>query len=412
MPVLIPTTELQRGMRLLEALRIDGLTMLAAGRELTEIDIAELGRRFPDLLVRIADPILDELTEFEDDSRDRAVAEHVRQQIAGAMCEVQHRFAERASLRSVDFVRVHHVVAEVFEYLQVNAGPIALLSRVLGRDNYLAHHTGNVFYLSMMLGAATRDYVYQERRRQSGIKGCDPRSLLDLAPLGLGAMFIDIGMLPLQEILALPRPLTKEERGRVLEHPVIGAQLLPESFSAVARSIVKTHHENFDGSGYPQRLPGEKLQVFTRIVRIADAFAAATASNQYRDAKSPPRVLWEMTEGPYARFYDPVLLKVFAKLIQPFPIGARLQLADGRTAVVVKYNRTSPFHPQVLVAFDRDGRRLPEGSVEGPLPLDSRPELRAESWDGEDLGYLYGEGGGAAPGKPAEFSTAFEACYP
>ncbi|MBK9121042.1 MAG: HD domain-containing protein [Phycisphaerales bacterium] len=412
MPLLIPTSELQAGMRLLEPVRLAGLTLLAAGKVLTATDIAELERRYPDLAVQIADPLLDQLAEFEDDGRDRAVAEHVRHQITGAMREVQHRFSERASLKSVDFPRLQRVVAEMLEYLQVNSGSVALLSRVLGRENYLAHHTGNVFYLAMMLGAAMRDYVFTERQRQAAMKGADPRTFLDLTPLGLGAMFIDVGMLPVQEILTRPRPLTQEERALVREHPIVGAQLLPDNFSAVARSIVKTHHENFDGTGYPQALPGDRLQIFTRIVRIADAFSAATSSNQYREAKSAPRALWEMTVGPYARFYDPALLKVFGTLLQPFPIGARLRLTDGRSAVVVKYNRTNPFFPHVLIAFDRDGVHLPEAQITGPIALDACSGVRVASWGDEDLSYLYSDGSEHIVPRPAEFRTAFEACYP
>ena len=78
-----------------------------------------------------------------------------------------------------------------------------------------------------------------------------------------------------------------------------------------------------DGSGYPDGLGGDQLHVFTRIVRIADAFDAATSTSVYKEAKSPVRVLWEISTGPYARFYDPALVRTLTKLVQPFPIGAR-----------------------------------------------------------------------------------------
>ena len=100
------------------------------------------------------------------------------------------------------------------------------------------------------------------------------------------------------------------------------------------------------------------------------------------------RALWEMTYGPYRKFYDPVLMKVFASIIQPFPIGAKLVLADGRTAVVVKYNRKSPFQPTVVIAFDADGRRVPADKLEAPVNVGEGNDLRLESYGAEDLRYV------------------------
>ena len=68
---------------------------------------------------------------------------------------------------------------------------------------------------------------------------------------------------------------------------------------SAAKMVVRWHHENFDGSGYPDRKPGSSLHVFVRIARICDAFDAATSEKFYKQAKSPVRALWEMTFGPY-----------------------------------------------------------------------------------------------------------------
>ena len=230
-----------------------------------------------------------------------------------AMSEVNDRFSSRASIGSLNVSALHTSVTEVIQYLEDNPVSAALLYRNLDAGSYLSEHAGNVFYLSMILGAAVRDYVDTERRRTTACRWLDLKISMNLLPLGLGAMLCDVGMLPLQHLLTKTEPLSKEEREAVRKHPDAGADMLPPDFSAAARSVVRGHHENFDGSGYPSSQAGERIHVFSRIVRITDAYDAATASHVYKEAKSPARALWEMSVGPFARFYDPVLVKVFVQ---------------------------------------------------------------------------------------------------
>ena len=413
MPILIPCSELKPGMQLSRPLLEREALLLAANRELTIQDIKALRRRCPRTHVHVIDPILDELLEFEDDGREREVADRVRYQIADAMTEVQQRFADRATLKDVDIAKTRRTVDEVVDYLERHPTSAALLTSALNADDYLAHHIGNVFYLCTLLATAVRDYVLQERRRQTLLKNLSPATLLNLTPLGLGAMFIDVGVLPLRHLFARERVLTPEERDLVRRHPQRGVEMLPENFPTFARVVVRTHHENCDGSGYPNRVARDDLHVFTRIIRIADAYDAATSTHVFRRAKSPARVLWEMTVGPYRHFYDPVLMRVFARLIQPFPIGTKLRLADGRYAVVVKYNRQEPLRPHLVIAFDRDAQRLSQSQLEGPFVVGERPGVHVSFWGKENIADLYAdEAANVDPVRAREFKTLFEAAYP
>ncbi len=413
MPLFVRCADLQPGMRLAEAIIHGGRTMLPGGKVLTQADVDALARRFPELTSRVTDPILDDMFEFEDDSAERQVATRVQQQIAGAMSEVTERFTSRASLATVNFEAVQNSVAEVTKFLEDHPVSAALLSGCLDSKSYLADHAGNVFYLSMALGAAVREYVSEERQRQSSARALRRPYTMSLTSLGLGAMFIDLGMTPLEHLFHCDRPMTKEERQAVRDHPGVGADLLPESFPSVARMVVRTHHENMDGTGYPQRLHDHQLHIFTRIIRIADAYDAATAQHVYKQAKSPARVIWEMSRGPYRHYYDRQLVKVFARLIQPFPIGAKLRLLDGRYAVVVRYNRRNPFLPTVVIAFDSQGRPLPRKRIEGPIDLDERRDLRVRSFGQEHLGFVYDTAPpeDLVPPRRA-FHTLYESAFP
>ena len=169
----------------------------------------------------------------------------------------------------------------------------ALISRNGTEQGYLAEHAGNVFYLSMVLGAAVRDYVVRERQRQTSASNLTHAVAMDLLPLGLGAMFLDVAMTPLEHVFVPGYELSDEDRKLIYEHPSAGADMLPESMPSAAKMIVRWHHENFDGSGYPDKRPGSGLHVFVRIARVCDAFDAATSAKFYSGApKSPVRALW------------------------------------------------------------------------------------------------------------------------
>ena len=410
MPVLVPNYELQPGMRLDRPILHQGRVLLTAGKELTQADVQGLQRRYADLLVRVADPILDEKVEFEDDSKEREIAERVRQRIAETIAPVLDRVAQRASLDGADFARTREAIDDEVSHLQRNPTSAVPLLPGLDTRRYLANHTATVFHLSISLATAARDYVLEECVRQTHMRDVDRRAMLDLTPLGLGVALMDLGMLSLQHRIDSEEPLSPEDRECVRNHPVAGAEMLPDACPAFARLIVKSHHESYDGSGYPKGLMGDRLHVFSRLVRITDAFAAATAARSHRAAKSAARALWEMTAGPYHGLYDPTLMKAFGRLIQPFPIGAKLRLSDGRYAVVVQYNRQSPLHPHVLVAFDADGNRLPESQFEGPFGLAQRPDLHVTRWGREDLAYIYQTGNTTSP-RP-DLHTLIDANYP
>jgi len=412
-PLVIRCDELQPGMDLFEDILWRDRVMLPAGKVLTDTDIAALHRRFPDLTIRVKDPVLDEIIEFENDTHDREVAETVKQKIAGAVSTVSEQISSRASMARVDFRAVRAAVKQVMHYLSGNPVSAALLARTVGGEGYLAEHTGSTFYLSLVLGAAARPYIAGERQRQSKARDLQTSVAMDLAPLGVGAAFMDLGMISLEHLYQAKRQPTAEEWQRIWNHPVDGSDMLPDDISPVAKTVVRYHHENMDGTGYPSGLTGDKIHVLARVIRIADAYASATADRVYREARSSVRALWEMSVGPYRRFYDPELMKVFTRLIQPFPIGARLVLEDGRTAVVVRYNHASPFEPIATIAFDIHGELIPESELGDAAPLEGEKGFRIKSYDGEDLSYLYDDAANVTPEAPARGTTTiFEAAYP
>jgi response regulator RpfG family c-di-GMP phosphodiesterase len=329
------------------------------------------------------------------------------------MERVQATVTAKAKLDAASVAAIHESVAEMSRYLSENPVSAAVLESTMTTGGHLAEHTGNVFYLSMLLGSAARDYVVAERERQSFARKLDYTLSSSLTSLGLGAMVMNVGMLPLRHLFLTEAPPSARDQAKLRDHPLTGVTMIPDDFPAAAKMIVRTHHENIDGTGYPLGLTGDRLHVFTRIVRIADAFSAATARHVYKEAKSPVSALWGMAAGPYRQCYDPELMRIFLRLVQPFPIGSRIQLADGRTAVVIRYNRTTPLAPTVVIAYDSQGRRLPKTELEGPFRLGEIPELQARAVDGEALPLPQDDGCEASgPPPAADCSPLFEAAFP
>ncbi|MFG0250297.1 MAG: HD-GYP domain-containing protein [Phycisphaeraceae bacterium JB051] len=413
MPLVLKTDELQEGMRLGDALISNGMIMLPAGKVLTDGDISAVRRRFPGVSLTVGDPVLDKVVDFEDDKRERTVAKEAQKKIVKSMEHVQERFNKRTDAGKINFKAMADSVNEVMEYIRDNPVSSALISRSLESDSYLSEHTGNVFYLCLVLGNAVKDYVVKERIRQTAAKNLSPDKAMDLKSLGLGAMFMDLGMYPIRSIFNKDGELTQDEKQMLFEHPNVGADMLPDSISATARMIVRTHHENYDGNGYPRGIPAEKLHVFSRIVRICDSFDAATADHVFKKAKSPSKVLWEMSLGPCRRFYDPALMRVFRGLIQPFPIGSKIMLNDESFAVVVKYNHKDAFDPYIMVVFDNKNQRIPTERLGKPFCLSSKPGMRFVRFGDEPLGYLYSvkdELSGALDRQNPK--SAFDAVFP
>ncbi|MGH2906276.1 MAG: HD-GYP domain-containing protein [Solirubrobacterales bacterium] len=138
----------------------------------------------------------------------------------------------------------------------------------------------------------------------------------------------DVGKIAIPDaVLQKPGALTPEERVMMEKHAEIGHKILAGSDSPLldlAARIALTHHEQWDGTGYPNGLQGENIPVEGRIAAIADVFDALTSDRVYRKAMSIEKALSIMTEGRGSHF-DPELLDVFLGSIQEV-----LAIRDGK----------------------------------------------------------------------------------
>jgi putative two-component system response regulator len=137
--------------------------------------------------------------------------------------------------------------------------------------------------------------------------GMTPAQAEDLRFAG---MLHDVGKLHLPDSVLLKRgPLTRAEWALVKQHTIWGEKILgsTEGFE-LARRIARWHHENFDGSGYPDGLAGSRIPLEARIVRLADVVDALQSERPYKAAWDLERTLDEVRIGS-GRMFDPELAK-------------------------------------------------------------------------------------------------------
>lgn len=129
----------------------------------------------------------------------------------------------------------------------------------------------------------------------------------------------DIGKIGIPDgVLKKAGPLTPDERQVMNKHPEIGAEILARSRAPVFRlaaEVALTHHERFDGTGYPKGLRGEDIPLSGRITALVDFFDALTMDRVYRPAFSVEKTL-EMIAGERGKAFDPRIVDIFIANIQ------------------------------------------------------------------------------------------------
>ncbi|GGP82928.1 response regulator [Shewanella ulleungensis] len=137
-------------------------------------------------------------------------------------------------------------------------------------------------------------------------------NLLHAAPMH------DIGKIGIPDSIMLkPGKLTEEEFTIMKTHPEIGAEILGDSDSdliALAKVVSLTHHEKFDGSGYPKGLKGEEIPIEGRIVAIADVFDALTSKRPYKEAWTVEQAM-DFIESQSGKHFDPELVVLFQQCL-------------------------------------------------------------------------------------------------
>lgn len=187
-------------------------------------------------------------------------------------------------------------------YRELSAGYLGMVRTLAAvceaKDSYTRSHLDRTYQYAMML---TRRVAPEYAER---------------AEVGFGFLLHDIGKVGIPEaILNKPGPLTEEEWAVMRTHPVIGERLVtPLRLMGDAVGIIRSHHERWDGKGYPEGRAGEDIYLPARIFMLADAFDAMTTDRPYR--KAPPvEVALEQIERHAGTQFDPDLAGAWVTMV-------------------------------------------------------------------------------------------------
>lgn len=139
----------------------------------------------------------------------------------------------------------------------------------------------------------------------------------EIALLRETGMLHDIGKLGIEEsVLNKREKLSQEEWEMIRQHPLIGEEILkPIYLNPQMLSIVREHHEHYDGKGYPRGLQGDEIGIFAQILSVADAYDAMTSSRAYREAFSKVAAIEELKRNKGTQF-SPKIVEVFIRVLQ------------------------------------------------------------------------------------------------
>ena len=199
-----------------------------------------------------------------------------------------------ARIRSV--LRLARVTAEVVGAHGVIA---ALANAVEAKDATTEQHCQRLAGFAHQLGMRS---------------GLEPPALKGVV---FGALLHDIGKIGVSDaILTKAGPLTPQEWHEMRQHPVIGERICePLAAAAEFTPIIRSHHERWDGQGYPDRLQGEDIPLGARIVSLVDAYDAMIHDRPYRPAL-PIDVALEEIESLAGAQFDPELARLFTDIVQ------------------------------------------------------------------------------------------------
>ncbi len=216
------------------------------------------------------------------------------------------------------------------------------LGKVKDSDEYTFTHSLNVALLSGYLASILR-----------------PGDNELVEAMTFGGLLHDLGkdMVP-PELLNKPGKLTAEEYETMKTHPIHGTVAAIASGVGDERilSVVRNHHERWEGDGYPDGLRGNRISLQARIAAVADVFDALTAKRVYKDPTRSREAVSMIVESSGSSF-DAAIVRALLVSVGLYPPGSVVELSDGSMGIVTGVRHKDLLRPQVMLSAEPDGRR-------------------------------------------------------
>lgn len=252
--------------------------------------------------------------------------------------ERKHMMRAFNALRQKNYDMCVVVASYIVGDLINNLGDLPNMKQLQLFDDYTFNHSFHVATLCTMVGI---ELGYNEERLQK---------------LAMAGFMHDIGKekIPI-DIINKKGKLTDDEYRIIQTHPVLGYEMVKDrvSIPATVKHAILYHHENEDGSGYPEGKTGASLHEFAKIVHICDVYDAMVSRRSYKDELNPADVL-EYLFANAGLMFDVHMVRAFKNAVFPYTTGSVVILSNGKSAIVSKNYKGFPDRPDVIVTDTKE----------------------------------------------------------
>ena len=242
----------------------------------------------------------------------------------------------------LDMELAEQVVAPVMDSVLRNPNAMTWLARIKLIDAYSYQHSVN----SCVWGLAFGRHL-----------GLDKQSIYEI---GLGCMLFDVGKTQLSPmLLAKTGALTDAEMRVMRTHVEHGVAILRNTSGVTERmlNMVRSHHERFDGSGYPDGLKGNEIPTFAKIAGMVDCYDALVSHRPYAAQLSSYDAVREIYQWR-GNLFQPEVVEQFMQVVGVFPTGSLVELNTGAVGVVISQNESRRLRPRLMLILDEKKNRL------------------------------------------------------
>ena len=238
-------------------------------------------------------------------------------------------------IRECDIDGCHNIARNMVEEI-MERGTVSLdMTDLRTYDDYTYAHSVNVAVICCVIGVGME------------------LSESELTQLATAALLHDLGKLSIPpEILNKPGRLTQEEYQIMKSHATLSYELLRERWDIPAnvKTAVLYHHENVDGSGYPQGIDASQQSLFVRILHVADVYDALVSKRPYKEPYSPYEAS-EYLMGACGIMFDKKVVDTLLQYVPLYPKGTEIVLSDGRPGIIFENAGVHNLRP-VIRLFD------------------------------------------------------------
>ena len=262
--------------------------------------------------------------------------ENFQESYTEILLQTKNIFQDIVSGKTLNCKSVSSIADKIIDCCHENNKIIGCLSYIQNADEYTFRHSMNVAFYSMLIAKWLH---LSDRKVKIAVKS---------------GLLHDVGKIKIpKEILNKKGKLTKEEFEIIKKHTILGYEIVKdlEEIESDIKLAVLLHHERVDGSGYPYHYNSDRVNLYARIVAVADVFDAMTSDRVYR-GKSTPFDVFEMFQSVGVGIFDAQILNMFVSKLSTYLIGAKVQLSSGKTGEVVFIPLQNISYPIIKVESD------------------------------------------------------------